>query len=163
MKRVDFAYSDGCDSPLKVAVNNCCDPSAPSDDQPKTFKMLDLLLRHGASMRTKASETRDESARNNILSYSVMIEHSFDSSWNLAALVKLLHVGKPDASVVEETIQLTDNRLPISHRILSDYLRGSAGWLVARLEGNVLSLLAVVVVKMSCDCIVWEQREHQTH
>jgi hypothetical protein len=41
-------------------------------------------------------------------------------------LIKLLHVGKPDAEVVEETIAYwgTDPRFPISLRILSDYLRG---------------------------------------
>jgi hypothetical protein len=88
--------------------------------------MLDLLLRHGATMRTKASETRGESARNNILSYSVLMNPSLDSRANLAALVKLLHVGKPDASVVEETIQLvtSESIYPVSNRILSDYLRG---------------------------------------
>jgi hypothetical protein len=44
---------------------------------------------------------------------------------NLAALTKLLHVGKPDASVVEETIQFTpESHCSVSNRLLSDYLRG---------------------------------------
>jgi hypothetical protein len=51
----------------------------------------------------------------------MLLRPSSDSSLNLTALVKLLHVGKPDLAVVEEAIQLTNNyTLPISHRILSD-------------------------------------------
>jgi hypothetical protein len=125
VKEINHANSDSIDSPLKIAVNRCCVPSTPSDDQRKTLEMLDLLLRHGASMRTKTSETDDESFMNNILSKSVMLEPSLDSSMNLAALTKLLHVGKPDASVVEETIQFTRESLnPVSIRLLSDYLHG---------------------------------------
>ena len=87
--------------------------------------MIDLLLRHGASMRTKASETEDESFVNIILSMSVMKMPTLDSSMNLAALTKLLHVGKPDASVVEEAIRFTpQSHCPVSNRLLSDYLHG---------------------------------------
>jgi hypothetical protein len=127
VKEIDHANSDIFDFPLKTAVNTCCALSTPSDDRPKTFEMIDLLLRHGASLRLKASETAEESSRNNILSMSVMMGPSYDSSMNLAALTKLLHVGKPDASVVEEVIRLFPEiqiHCPVSIRLLSDYLHG---------------------------------------
>jgi hypothetical protein len=125
VKEIEHAYSDTNDSPLKLAVGKCCSASTPCDDRTKTLEMIDLLLRHGASMRTKASETKDESFVNNILSLSVMMMPSLDSCMNLAALTKLLHIGKPDASAVEETILFTpESHCPVSNRLLSDYLHG---------------------------------------
>jgi hypothetical protein len=112
-------------SPLKIAVNKCCNPSTTNDDRSDFLEIIDLLLRHGARMRTKASDTEEEHCMNNILKFSVYLMPSYDSSGNLAALTKLLHVGKPDASVVEEAIQYTtESRSPVSNRLISDYLRG---------------------------------------
>jgi hypothetical protein len=128
----EHAFSDILDSPLKTALSIYLSPSPPltSDKQSQYLETIDLLLRRGASMRvrTKASETEEESAKNNVLSLSLLLgsRSVSDSSSNRTLLVKLLHVGKPDAAVVEEALAICgrDPRFPISVNILSDYLRG---------------------------------------
>jgi hypothetical protein len=113
-------------SPLKTAVLMCCAPSIQSNERQGYLEVIDLLLRRGASMRMK--ETADHvtaSNINNILMLPVMGETYGDCCMSLAVLAKLLHVGKPDTSVVEEALQFHNNLCnPISARILSDYLLG---------------------------------------
>jgi hypothetical protein len=123
-----YENSNRSNSPLKVAVCMCCDQDIASERASGCLEMVDLLLRHGASMRVRTGgrETRDESCANNILSHSILLPpRERDGSSNVAVLVKLLKVGKPQVEVVEEAIELTDvGGDPICRRLLEDYLRG---------------------------------------
>jgi hypothetical protein len=114
------------DTPLKNGVSKAS--FVQTDMRPIYLTILDVLLRAGASMRvrTRADETRDEAINNNALSLAVKCT-AVDDEVLLSVLVKLLHVGKPDASIVEEAIKHADDmsdEVPIGLRLLEDYLHG---------------------------------------
>jgi hypothetical protein len=113
------------DSSLKTAVNRCCDPTLTAEERPNHLAIMDLLLRHGANMRlgAKARETRDEATQHNIVALSVLLGDAADAKPNIAALSKLLHVGKPERHIVDEALTLIGGA-PTSRRMMQDYLRG---------------------------------------
>jgi hypothetical protein len=110
-------------TPLVGAAAGSSNPTTSADEVDDCLKIVDLLLSRGASLRTvsSANATIQERGGNNALVTPAARSTTKDDHGSVT-LIKLLHMGKPPAEVVEGVLEFV---IPsYGRRILEEYLRG---------------------------------------